>query len=117
MAEWFMKIDGVIMPTPKECPITEFDLDRESSGRSESGIMNRDIIRTNVGSYDPEWEGLTVAEANLLRNAMMPASFTVDILFLGTTVRRVMSAGDRHWTQHFVNGRCHVDLTVQFTEV
>lgn len=116
MADWFMKINGVIMPTPKECPITEFDIDSEQSGRSESGHMNRDRVRANLGSYDVTWHNLSASEASTIRNAIMPASFTVEIRFLGSTIVRQMAAGDRHWTQEYTNGQCRADLTVQFTE-
>lgn len=115
--DWFMKIDGVIMPNPKECPITEFNIDGANAGRSENGYMGRDVIRTNVGSYDPVWQDLTDAEANMIRNAIMPVSFTVEIKFLGGTIARRMSAGDRRWTTKIANGKGHNDLSVQFTEV
>lgn len=116
MEDWFMKINGVIMPNPVECPITEFDLDSEQSGRSEDGHMHRDRIRANVGSYDPEWQNLTWAELTRIRNAILPASFTVELNLSEATVVRRMAAGDRHWTPKKVNGKWRFNLSVQFTE-
>ena len=44
----FLKIDGVDIPTPDSCTLTEYDLDSAQSGRPESGVMFRERVRAKI---------------------------------------------------------------------
>ena len=113
----FMMIDGMEMPTPTSCPINEEDLDSPQSGRSESGDMHRERVRTKVLMIQPEWSGVTHEQAVLLREALLPCFFTVTLRVPWGTVTRKMYAGDLNWTPAFLrDGTARWDLSVQLTE-
>lgn len=59
----YWKADGVAMPTPDTCSITEYDLDSAATGRPESGILYRERIRDNLGSYSMTFSRLSVPDA------------------------------------------------------
>ena len=114
----FMRIDGVKMPTPATCPINEQDIDSPQSGRSESGDMHRERVRTKVLMIEPAWEHLTEAQAAQLHAALAPVfvSVTIMVPWGGTTTRK-MYAGDLKWTPDFDrDGRPFWNLNVQMTE-
>ena len=118
MSAVFMKIDGVTMPTPTTCPINEQDIDSPQSGRSESGDMHRERVRTKVLMIDPTWDRLTTQDAAKLRNALLPCFVSVTVIapWGGTTTRK-MYAGDLKWTPDFDrDGTPHWSLQVQLTE-
>lgn len=112
----WISIDGTALPTPTKCPITEYDMDSAESGRAESGYMHRERIRESLLDLKPQWDNLTAAEANLIRDAITPAEFEVTVRFLGTTYTRTMYAGDRNWEPVYVNGSEHWTLSTHFTE-
>lgn len=114
---WWIKIDGQLLPTPDTCPITEYDLDSAATGRAESGYLFRERVRANLASYDLAWTSLTPEQAQLIREALAPASFEAEVRFLGTTVTRTMYAGDRKWVPNFDrNGTERWDLSCQLSE-
>lgn len=113
----FIKIDNVLVPTPNKCDVTEYDIDAPTTGRPESAFMHRDRVRVNVGRYDIEWSDLSAEDAKLLRSALTPPQFLVEIRFLGETVLRTMYAGDRKWSERYDNkGVPHIKLTVSLSE-
>ena len=115
---WYIKINGAVMPTPITNNVTEIDIDSAETGRGESGYMHRERIRQNVASYDLEWQDLSQNEARMLRNALAPASLSVEARFLGSRTLRTMYAGDRQWTEQIhKDGSSTVSLTVKLTEV
>lgn len=116
---WFLKINDAIMPTPDEATFDEYDLDSANTGRPESGVLNRDRKRTNLGRYPFKWKNLTAAQAWQLRAALAPEEVTVTIWMFDRPFSRTMYAGDRHWEQWIDNntGEAHIGLTVQFSEV
>jgi len=115
----WIEIDGIPLPTPVRCPITESDMDAASAGRSESGYMHRDVVRKNVIDLGAtEWQHLTVEEAQIVRNALAPAAFTVSLRFVGGTITKTMYAGDRNWDPDFTDdGKERWNLTVHLIEV
>lgn len=59
----FYKVDGVPMPVPDADPEFTFtDLDASDSGRDESGIMHRIVVRERVGSWSFAYSELTDAD-------------------------------------------------------
>ena len=115
----FWRVDGVTMPTPDTFKLTEYDLDAATTGRPESGYLNRDRVRASLHKYDFTFNDLTEAEAKLIRNAIMPAQFSVEVRFLSDweTTLRTMYAGDKEWEMRFDDsGRVHISLTVTLSE-
>ena len=114
---WWIKIDNVLLPTPDTCPITEYDLDSAATGRAESGYLFRERVRPGLFSCDLAWSGLTPEQANLIRDALAPVSFEVQIRFLGDTITKTMYAGDRKWVPAFLRDCTERwDLTCQLSE-
>lgn len=100
-AAFWMKINGILIPTPAECPITQYDMQSADSGRDESANMRITQVRGNLTDCEVSWEGLTVAEAILIRNVTAPVFFTVSLHFLGETIHFEAYKGDRKWTPAF----------------
>lgn len=115
---YFMRINGVIIPTPETCSIDEYDLDSADSGRPESGVLIRDRKRAKLGRYQCKWSDLKAQEAWTLRTMLLPEQFTVEVWMFDQYVARTMYAGDLHWTQRFdSDGIAHIGLQTQFSEV
>lgn len=56
----FYQIDGRPMPVPDADPEFTFtDLDAADSGRDESGVMHRIVVRERVGSWSFSYQSLT----------------------------------------------------------
>lgn len=64
----FYQVDGQPMPAPDEEPEFNFaDLDASDSGRDESGIMHRLLVREKVGTWSFSYAHLTDEELAYLR--------------------------------------------------
>ena len=86
-ATFWMKVNGILLPTPDTCPIIEYDMQSADTGRDESAVMHIDQARGDLLDLDGlAWSGLTPEQAILIRNAIAPVMFTVTVHFLGTTV-------------------------------
>lgn len=80
-------INGEPMVQPDEEPTFSFeDLDSSDSGRDESGVMHRFMIRAKVGSWSFSYAYLTEAEKQYMENL-----FGEDSTFLFTRPDRVNS--------------------------
>lgn len=80
-------INGEPMVQPDEEPTFSFeDLDSSDSGRDESGVMHRFMIRAKVGSWSFSYAYLTEAEKQYMENL-----FGEDSMFLFTRPDRVNS--------------------------
>ena len=99
----FIKINGVALPTPTTCSISEYDIDSASSGRGESAYMLRERIRENVCKIDLAWNGASPEDAKAIRVAIADAYFEVSVWFLGEERTMTMYAGDRSYTPHFTD--------------
>lgn len=63
----FYQVDGVPMLAPDEEPEFSFaDLDASDSGRDESGVMHRLMVREKVGSWSFSYACLTDEELRYL---------------------------------------------------
>lgn len=101
----FLKIDGVDIPTPDSCTLTEYDLDSAQSGRPESGVMFRERVRAKIISLDSlEWSNLSPEEATLIRTALLPLSVSVTVCVPWGETTRTMYAGDLKWEPAFITG-------------
>lgn len=64
----FYQVDGVSMPVPDGEPEFSFaDLDAADSGRDESGVMHRILVREKVGTWRFTYDYLTDEELTYLR--------------------------------------------------
>ena len=87
-------IGGIEMPPPVSYKVTLSDLDAPNSGRSESGVMNRDRVRADVGKIELSWKNLTTTQLKTIVQAVSPEEFEVRYFF-GTEHTAIMYAGDR----------------------
>lgn len=114
----FIAIDGVDLPTPMQCQITEYDFDSAATGRTESGYMHRERVRTKLISVDSiAWDNLTPAQAQLIRGLLLPVTISVTIRTPGGYTTRDMTAGDLHWEPAFTrNSEERWNLTTKLSE-
>ena len=89
-----LSINGVALPPPMTYSVEYNDLDSDETGRSEDGKLHRKRVRSNVAKIQVSWEQLTQDKADLILNAIDPASFSVSYYF-GTLKTATMYAGNR----------------------
>lgn len=65
-----LKVDGVALREPSQYEITYKDLDSSNSFTSETGILNRDMIRSNQHTLSVGWDRLTVGELETILRAV-----------------------------------------------
>lgn len=89
-----LSIDGVQLPAPMVYEVEFNDLDSDDTGRSEDGLLRRKRIRHAVAKIKVGWEQLTQDKADLILNAIEPASFTV-VYYFGSQKTATMYAGNQ----------------------
>lgn len=92
-----IEIDGVVLPAPTDYSGSFSDLDSQQSGRSETGVMNRERVRSDIAKIKLGFKFLTQAEFELVTKAISPAKFTVKF-YSGSIKTAEMYAGDRDWS-------------------
>lgn len=65
-----MKIDGLELPNPSTYDVTYADLDSDNSYTSETGILNRDMIRSNHATIAVSWDKLDLEKTRLILKAI-----------------------------------------------
>ena len=65
-----LSVDGVALREPSKYDITYKDLDSENSYTSETGILNRDMIRSNQHTISVGWDRLTADEMKVILQAV-----------------------------------------------
>lgn len=65
-----LTVDGVELREPSKYDITYKDLDSDNSYTSETGILNRDMIRSNQHTISVGWDRLTVDEMKTILQAV-----------------------------------------------
>lgn len=65
-----LTVDGVALREPSKYDITYKDLDSENSYTSETGILNRDMIRANHHTIAVGWDRLTAEEMKVILHAV-----------------------------------------------
>lgn len=98
-------IGGSLMPAPRTYAVSLQDLDSADSGRSETGMMYRNRVRSNVYKIQATWRLTRVDLAKIIA-AITPASFSVKFFDPNTltTPTKTMYAGDRSSTMVINNG-------------
>lgn len=116
--DWFWKVDGQTMPSPKlPVQITEIDLDAASTGRPESGLLHRERVRHDVMQISMSFDRLTAAQAKQIRNAIAPTQVQVSFWLFDDIVTKTMYAGDRKWEEWYDSaGEAHVTLQLGMSE-
>ena len=89
-----LEISGVAMPTPEKYNVSLSDVDADTSGRSETGYMHRDRVRSDVAKIELSWGGITTRQLETITAAIAAPSFPVKY-FYGETRTATMYAGDR----------------------
>lgn len=74
-------IDGVEAPTPSNFNPVYSDYDSSNAGRSETMVMNRDVVRTNLKSPKYEWK-LKTPDMRKLLKMVQPEKITVRVFDL-----------------------------------
>lgn len=57
-----LTVDGTVLPNPSVYDPTYADLDSSNSYTSETGVLNRDMIRSNHRTIAVEWSKLKLSE-------------------------------------------------------
>ena len=65
-----LTVDGVALREPSQYDITYKDLDSSNSYTSETGILNRDMIRSNQHTLSVGWDRLTAEELKTILQAV-----------------------------------------------
>ena len=65
-----LTIDGVSIKEPSKYDITYKDLDSSNSYTSETGILNRDMIRANQHTISVSWDYLSTDEMKAIMRAV-----------------------------------------------
>lgn len=65
-----LTVDGVALKEPSTYDMTYKDLDSDNSFTSETGILNRDMIRANQRNISVSWERLTLGEMKSILHAV-----------------------------------------------
>lgn len=84
-----MKINGNEIPAPTidSYKIEKNDIDGSNSGRSETGLMLREIIRSRVYKISAEWR-LTSEECTELESLLSQPSFNLAFTENGAEITR-----------------------------
>lgn len=115
--EWFWRVDGLTMPSPKTVQITEIDLDAASTGRPESGVLHRERVRHDVMQLSMTFDRLTAEQARTIRNAVAPTQVAVTFWLFDELETRTMYAGDRKWDEWYDDaGEAHISLQLNMSE-
>lgn len=65
-----LTVDGVVLKEPSSYDMTYKDLDSDNSFTSETGILNRDMIRGNQRNISVSWDRLTPTEFKSIMHAV-----------------------------------------------
>lgn len=86
-----MKINGNIIPAPimDSYKIEKNDIDSSNSGRSETGLMLREIIRQRVYKVSMEWR-LNGNQCANLEDLLSLSSFNLSFVDNGTEITKTM---------------------------
>lgn len=57
-----LKVGGVELKSPTSYDIKFADIDSSNSGRSESGVMTREVVRRKVATINVEFSNISTAE-------------------------------------------------------
>lgn len=75
----YLKLDGVVMPTPSEYEFTEADFDSADSTRSETGVLIRKRIRRGVHTVLCRWSAISTENLRKIMNAVKTEKLNVSV--------------------------------------
>ena len=81
-------VDGVELKSPTKFDTKLADIDSANSGRSESGIMTREVIRRKVATINAEFANISTAEYKKIVGAINKDFVTVDFFSGESTLQR-----------------------------
>lgn len=92
-------IGGSLMPALRTYRVDLQDIDSSDSGRSETGVMYRNRVRSNVYKIQATWR-VKRTQLNQIITSITPAAFSVQFFDPNTdsVQTRTMYAGDRSST-------------------
>lgn len=99
MYQELMSVDGVKLPPPRTYGVSLQDIDSSDTGRSETGVMFRNRVRSNVYKIQATWR-LKRTDLATIITAITPVSFRVTFFDPNTLTSQThtMYAGDRSST-------------------
>lgn len=106
------------MPTPLAggYSVTMQDLDSENTARSETGVLTRNRIRSDVHKISCRWN-VTTSDLETIMGAISGQEFNVSFYFGGKYVNAKMYAGDKSISLlTHKDGFDWWDLSCNFTE-
>lgn len=87
--------DDVALPQPNTYEPIDYDTDSDESGTSETGILNRDIVRMGQWKINLKWT-LDSAKLTALRTAIFKEKFECKFLTESGYITKTMYAGNRN---------------------
>lgn len=73
-----LKVGGVILKSPTAYRLKFADIDSSNSGRSESGIMTREVVRKKIATLNVEFANVTTSESQAIIAAVNADFVEVD---------------------------------------
>jgi hypothetical protein len=112
-------IGAVDLPDPAEYTVRRSDLDSENTGRSESGVLQRDRVRAGVYKISATFR-VTRTNLKVVTDAIAPVSFSCTFFDPTTSSAptKTMYAGDRSAVLRLnpSTGESYWELTVDLIE-
>ena len=104
-------------PAPTKYSLTIQDIDSESTGRGETGVMNRERVRAGVYKLSLGFTNLSSNDVLKLKQAISSDSIDVT-LFDGSDVSAKMYSGDRTLDLKTIDdeSNCYWDMNFNLTE-
>ena len=107
-----LKVGGVELKSPTAYDIKFADIDSSNSGRSESGIMTREVIRRKLATINVEFANISTAEHQTIVTAVNRDFVEVDFYDGTSTLRhatmytseldfKLVSSASDLWTVSF----------------
>lgn len=92
-----IQINGVDLPAPVEYSVSLQDIDSENTRRTETGMLQRDRVRSGVYKIQIKWR-VTRTQLKIITDALKPAKFSATFFdpTTSTTPTRYMYCGDRN---------------------
>lgn len=96
MANFFIRINGVNLPTPATCQYDWEDVSSSDAGRVESGLMYKNMIG-HTRSLSLSWKNIDTATLSTIMNQVRPEYFNVTFIdpYLNATDTMECYAGNR----------------------
>ena len=112
-------VGSTSLPNPTDYKVMRADIDSENTGRTESGVLQRDRIRSGVYKVETTFR-VTRTDLKTITDAIAPVSFSCTFFdpTTSSSPTKTMYAGDRSASliQSVDGGESYWDLTVSLIE-